>query len=249
MLKIRLLQAAIPVALLVAWQTLAPARELEVFVSTPEDVGRRLIELGRSGELWTYAGTTVRTALLGLAIGSLLGITVGIVLAGSQRIFRVVNPFVAAAYSFPRIILFPLFLVWFGPGEKAGLFLVALITFFLMMVNTIAGMKSIDTERFTTVRLLGASRLQLVKVVMLPSLLPFILSGIGMTVPAAFLGAIVGEILGGRSGVGYLIERSAGQFDSAGMMAGVVVVGFMGALATLCIARPAEKYLERMGAR
>jgi NitT/TauT family transport system permease protein len=88
-----------------------------------------------------------------------------------------------------------------------------------------------------------------VKVVMLPSLLPFILSGIGMTVPAAFLGAIVGEILGGRSGVGYLIERSAGQFDSAGMMAGVVVVGFMGALATLCIARPAEKYLERMGAR
>lgn len=245
----RLAQLAIPVVLIAIWESLPPVTGLDLFVSTPSAITRRLVEFTETGVLWGHAVGTIRTTTVGLAAGSFLGIGIGILLGMSPRLYQVVGPFVAAGYSFPRIVLFPLFVLWFGAGETSKLLLVAIVVLFIMLVNTLTGLRALDRDRMATVRLLGATKSQLVVLVILPSVLPFILSGIGMTVPWAFLAAVVGEMLGGDSGVGYLIERSAGQFDSAGMMASVMVVAFLGTLATLGIARPAEKYLQRMRQR
>jgi NitT/TauT family transport system permease protein len=124
----------------------------------------------------------------------------------------------------PRSALAPLFILWFGIGVASKVAQAALMVLFMVFFNTYAGLRNVDEELVNTVRLLGATRLQLLGKVRIPAALPFILTGLKVSVPQALLGAVVAEFISSNKGIGYLIVHSTSQFDTAGTFAGILVL-------------------------
>lgn len=218
------------VALVASWELFAgkPGEPFvlidKYFVSQPSDLLLRIWNWVEQGILLPNIGATILTMTLGFLIGILVGVVAGVLVGWNARVAAVLTPFVSALYSIPRLALIPLFLLWFGLGLGSKVAFTAMLVGFLVFYNTYAGVRDVDRDLLDTLRVLQASRLQRAVKVMLPSAAVWIVAGLRTSGPYALVGAVTAEMMSSNSGLGYLLQRAAGQFDTAGMFGAIFVM-------------------------
>ncbi|RDJ20634.1 ABC transporter permease [Bosea caraganae] len=220
------LQLALAVVLLTAWQFLSPALDMVFFISTPQAIAESFIGLARSGSLLFHAGITTLEAGLGFLLGGGAGMFAGVLLGRNKLLSDVLQPFLTAFYSLPKAALGPLFILWFGIGLNMKILLAATIVFFIVFLNTFRGVREVSPEQIAILRLMNAKERHLLTKVILPSAIVWVFAGLRLSVPYALIGAIVGEIIASNRGLGYLLSYSASRFDTAGTFAalGAIVI-------------------------
>lgn len=225
MLRLWVRRLALLAALLAIWEVGARLRWFDPqFSSFPTQIFAALADLARSGDLVQHVPITVTEAVVGFACGTLVGGIVGFVFGWYEKVAELLDPFIIAIYSLPKVALAPLFILWFGIGIQAKIILTATIVFFLVFFNTYAGVRDTSRELIDIVRLMGARTGQVLWRVVLPSALTAIFVGLRVSVPYALIGAVVGEMMASNRGVGFLLVRATGQFDTAGAFAALFVL-------------------------
>lgn len=213
------------IVLLALWQLATHQGWLDPFiVSTPLEIGERLIEITLSGRLFTDLSVTLLETFLGLALGSALGIAVGAALTFGKLIPEILDPFIMALYGLPRVALAPLFIVWFGIGIGSKVAVATSMVFFVTLLSTNIGMRQTDLGLLNAIKALGATKRQLLLKVRVPYAIPWIIAGLKTGVGMALIGTIVGEFIASSEGIGWYLSWAGGQFDSTGVMAGVMVL-------------------------
>lgn len=230
-----LARLALIVALLALWEWSAERWFDITFTSRPSAIWTRLVEWHQDGVLWTNTWVTLEEILLGFALGSATGALAGFLLASAPRVYRVLDPFIMALYSIPKVALAPLFIVWFGIGTNMKVLLAAATVFFLVFLNTAAGVREVDRGLIDAVRLMGGTKRDIALKVILPSSMTGMLTGLKVAVPYALIGAVIGELVASNRGLGYLINDAAAKFDTAGVFATLVVLSVIAALLNLAV--------------
>ena len=233
------------VAVLSLWQGLVSLKMLDpFFVSRPTDIARRVNDWVVGGTIWRHLATTLEESLLGLVIGSAMGISLGFALGRSPVAARVFDPYIKMLNAVPRVVLAPLFLLWFGLGIWSKVALAVTLVFFVMFFNTYQGVRDADRVVVDNVRMLGATERQLVRHVLIPSALTWIFSSLQTSLGFAMVGAVVGEYLGSTRGLGYVISQAEGTFDTTGVFAGMTVLGVVVVIVSAGVTR-LERWLLR----
>ena len=240
---LRLWQALLLAALLLGWYLLtepgllpplffADDRQAAFFFGEPPQVAARIWTwFVVERDIYAHLAVTLVETGLAFAIGALAGLAGGLWLALSPIASALLEPYIKALNSMPRIILAPIFAVWFGLGIASKVALGVTLVFFIVFFNVYQGVREVAPTILANARMLGASPRQLLRHVYLPSATSWVFSSLHTSVGLAFVGAVVGEYLGSASGVGYLIHQAEGVFDINTVMAGIVVLtGFALAL-------------------
>ena len=175
-------------------------------------------------EIYSHLLVTLTETMLAFVIGTGLGLGVGLWLALSPLASAILDPYIKAANSMPRVILAPIFAMWFGLGIWSKVALAVTLVFFIVFFNVYQGVKEVSPVVLANVRMLGANSRQLLRNVYLPSATSWVFSSLHTSVGLAFVGAIVGEYLGSARGVGYLILQAEGTFDINTVFAGILVL-------------------------
>ncbi|MFF2447087.1 ABC transporter permease [Neobacillus sp. NPDC058068] len=224
LLKLTAIRIFILIVTLSIWQ-FASGRLIDKFwISSPTDVMQAMYKWTISGELFFHLSITMQETILGFVFGALAGGFVGFLLGRWTYGAKIFEPFIMSLYSLPKIALAPLFILWFGIGIDMKIILAAVTVFFLVFINTYAGVRNVDKEMLENIRIMGASESQITFKVVFPSALTWIMVGLRTSVPYALIGAVVGEITASNRGVGYLIQYSAGQYDTGGTFAALIVL-------------------------
>jgi NitT/TauT family transport system permease protein len=177
-----------------------------------------------NADIYQHLWVTLVETVLAFGIGTVLGLALGLWLALSPLLAAIADPFIKAANSMPRVILAPIFAVWFGLGIASKVALGVTLVFFIVFFNVYQGVKEVSPVVLASARMLGASQRQLLRHVYLPSATSWVFSSRHTSVGLAFVGAVVGEYLGSSRGVGYLILQAEGSFDINTVMAGILVL-------------------------
>jgi len=200
-------------------------RQAAFFFGEPLQIGARIWSwFVTNADIYRHLVVTLVETLLAFAVGSVLGLACGLWLALSPMAAAILDPYIKAANSMPRIILAPIFAVWFGLGVASKVALGVTLVFFIVFFNVYQGVKEVSPVVLANARMLGANRKQLLRHVYLPSATSWVFSSLHTSVGLAFVGAVVGEYLGSSQGVGYLILQAEGTFDINTVMAGIVVL-------------------------
>jgi NitT/TauT family transport system permease protein len=233
---LRLWQLGLLVALIVFWYVMTTPglippfmfdndRQAAFFFGEPVRVAERIWTwFVTDADIYTHLGVTLTETVLAFAIGALGGLAGGLWLALSPMASAILEPYIKAMNSMPRIILAPIFAVWFGLGMGSKVALGVTLVFFIVFFNVYQGVKEVSPVVLANARMLGASQRQLLRHVYLPSATSWVFSSLHTSVGLAFVGAVVGEYLGSSQGVGYLILQAEGSFDINTVMAGIVVL-------------------------
>ncbi|WP_370870180.1 ABC transporter permease [Hydrogenophaga sp.] len=200
-------------------------RQAAFFFGEPLRVAERIWAwFVTDADIYKHLGVTLTETVLAFAIGALGGLGGGLWLALSPMASAILEPYIKAMNSMPRIILAPIFAVWFGLGIASKVALGVTLVFFIVFFNVYQGVKEVSPVILANARMLGASQRQLLRHVYLPSATSWVFSSLHTSVGLAFVGAVVGEYLGSSQGVGYLILQAEGSFDINTVMAGIVVL-------------------------
>jgi NitT/TauT family transport system permease protein len=175
-------------------------------------------------DIYLHLGVTLLETLLAFAIGTALGLVFGLWLALAPTASAILDPYIKAANSMPRVILAPIFAMWFGLGIWSKVALAVTLVFFIVFFNVYQGVKEVSPVVLANARMLGANQKQLLRTVYLPSATSWVFSSLHTSVGLAFVGAVVGEYLGSARGVGYLILQAEGTFDVNTVFAGIAVL-------------------------
>lgn len=230
----RAMSAAIFVAIMGIWAAVTNLGSVPAYViPTPQDVAKWLyvgatVPLSDPTSLWYHTGVTVWEAFLGFIVGSVLGIVMGFALAHWPVAERVLYPYVVAFQALPKVAIAPLFVVWFGFGLDAKVLIVVIMTFFPLLVNSIAGYHAVEPERIDLARVCNASGLQIFWHIILPSSAPFIFAGLHMAAVISLLAAIVGEFVGAKAGLGLLLLQYNNSMQMGGVFAILLILGALG---------------------
>ncbi len=237
-------RALFGLALVAAWQA-ASGRLIDPFwVSSPGRVGAFLWQLIRDGSIWSHLSVTLYETATGFVIGAASGIAAGFLLAPQRTLAEVLDPYIVAFNGIPRIALAPLFIIWFGIGPNSKVVLVVTVVFFLTFFNTYSGVRGVEHEYVNVLRIMGATPRQILWKVTVPATVPWITTGLKISVPYAIVGAIVGEFIAASRGLGYLINYYTGLFSTTGALAGIIVVAVIVVLSSEAI-NWVEAYLLR----
>jgi len=234
-LRLRAFQALLFVLLLVIWYvltspTLLPpiyfteANQAAFFFGEPVKVFARLWLWFVSGEIYEHLWVTLVETLLAFLIGTVSGVVIGLWLALSPTASAVLDPYIKAVNAMPRVILAPIFFVWFGLGIGSKVALGVTLVFFIVFFNVYQGVREVSPVVLANARMLGANPRQLLRHVYVPSAMSWVFASLHNSVGLAFVGAVVGEYLGSAKGVGYLIHQAEGFFDMNTVVAGILLL-------------------------
>jgi NitT/TauT family transport system permease protein len=232
---LRLWQVLLLIALLVVWHvmtspTLLPpiyfdnADKAAFFFGEPLKIFGRIWDWFASGFIYPHLWVTLLETLMAFAIGTALGLAFGLWLALSPMAAALLDPYIKAANSMPRVILAPIFGVWFGLGMASKVALGVTLVFFIVFFNVYQGVREVSPTVLANARILGASNRQLMRHVYIPSAMSWVFASLHNSVGLAFVGAVVGEYLGSAQGVGYVILQAEGTFDINSVFAGILVL-------------------------
>jgi NitT/TauT family transport system permease protein len=217
------------------------------FFSQPSAIGSFLAEEIRDGSIWPHVLVTLRETLVGFAIGAAAGVAAGIVRMQFPFAADVSNPFLTILNVLPRVALAPMFIIWFGVGEGSKVALAVSLVFFILMLNTEAGIRSLDRELILTMRALGATDRQLFWKVMLPGAVPAIFGGMRLGVVYALLAVVVGEMISARMGLGQRISFYAASFRAEGVLGTILVLAMIGLMLNFVVVRAEAILLKWKG--
>jgi NitT/TauT family transport system permease protein len=209
----------VPVSLLVAiliWEVTARVGGFPAFIlPTPSLVGQRLWQVLQDGSLLRHSWVTLSEVVGGLVLGVSVSTSLGYLLAKSRSIERLLSPYVVASQSVPVVAIAPLLVIWFGAGMFSKVLICALIVFFPVLVNTMVGLRSVPEDLRDLMRSLQATRWQTFRLLEVPAALPVFLGGLRIGATLSVIGAVVGEFVGADRGLGFMINRARGQYDTA----------------------------------
>jgi NitT/TauT family transport system permease protein len=200
----------------------------QLFLAGPIEIGRAIVALARTGELWRHIVVSAEEFALGYVIASVIGIALGLGMASSDMIKRAFQPWVSGLYATPTIALAPLFILWLGIGIWSKVLVVITLVLFPVAINTEAGLRTTSERLIEMLRSFAATRRQIFFKVSLPSAVPFVLAGLKLGIGRGLIGVVVAELFGSRAGLGRLISASADAFNMPELFAGVVVLALAG---------------------
>jgi NitT/TauT family transport system permease protein len=238
--SLRYWQVGLLVAMLLGWHLVSRDEQYAFFLGEPIKVAGRIWSWfmpfgfaptalfadgvpGRA-DIYQHLGVTLLETVLAFVIGTVVGLGFGLWLALSPIASAILDPYIKAANSMPRVILAPIFALWFGLGIWSKVALAVTLVFFIVFFNVYQGVKEVSPVVLANARMLGANQRQLLRSVYLPSATSWVFSSLHTSVGLAFVGAVVGEYLGSARGVGYLILQAEGTFDVNTVFAGMVVL-------------------------
>lgn len=239
------LQLAVGVGFVAGWQLLTSIGVLDTFFfSQPTSIAQRVWTWLTTGTIYDDLLITLQEALLALIIGAVLGLLVGFALARNRLLAAVLDPYVKMLNAIPRVVLAPIFLLWFGLGIWSKVAFGVTLVFFIVFFNTYQGVREVSSVLVDNARMLGASERDLIRQVFLPSALTWIFSSLHVSVGFAIVGAVVGEYLGSAKGIGYVIAQAEGTFDTTGVFAGIVVLAAVVVVIDLLVNRVERRLLR-----
>lgn len=197
---------------------------------------------------WYHGGATVSEILLGFVIGSGVGLAIGIAVSQMPRVEALLEPYVAALQSVPKVAIAPIIVVWLGFGISSKVVIICMLTFFPVLVTSIAGFKAVDPDRIDLLRSLSATPWQIFRKAKFPSAMPYIFAGLNMAAAFSVVGAVVGEFVGAQAGLGVLILQMEAQADTGGSFAVCVVLSVIGIVLTDLLRRIERRVLHWMPA-
>ena len=219
------------VGLLAVWQLGVGAFAIpDLILPAPSAIARSLAFGVASGVFPHHALVTAEQAVVGFALALVAGIALGALVAEIRVVERAAYPLIVAFQAMPKVALAPLVIVWFGYGIGSKIVLAAVVAFFPILVNTVAGLKSCEAGKIDILDALGASPWQVFRLVRLPNALPFVFAGAHVAAAFVVLGAVVGEFLGAKEGLGTLILLANGNLDVAQVFAILAMLGTLGFL-------------------
>lgn len=225
-LMLRSWQIGLLVVILVGWYFASAASDnVAFFFGRPFEVADRLWRwFVTDADIYKHLGVTLVETLLAFAIGTAAGVGMGLWLALAPFASAVLDPYLKAANAMPRVILAPIFAMWFGLGIWSKVALAVTLVFFIVFFNVYQGVREVSPVVLANARMMGANRRELMRHVYVPSAMSWVFSSLHSSVGLAFVGAVVGEYLGSASGVGYLILQAEGSFDISTVVAGIVLL-------------------------
>ena len=232
------------VLLLSVWELVSNRWISEFWISSPSRIAAAFMKMWNGGTLLNNMYVTLFEAFLGFAFGVAAGMFVGVLCGANRLVAKILDPFIVGFYSLPRIALIPLFILWFGIGFQTKVIYTALLVFFPVFMNTLSGVRDVNQDLIDVIRVMGASRSDTVRKVLIPSALAWLFAGLRISVPYALVGAIVAEMFTSNVGLGYLISFYANQFDTASLFATLGVTTVLGLLVNAAVAQ-LEKHLLR----
>ena len=226
---------AVVVVWLGSWELAATHWIDPFFYSRPSAIWGRLGDWFTTGtafgSVWTQILTTLQEAVLGFIIGAIAGVVFGILLGRARFAADVAAPFIKAANAVPRIVLASLFVIWFGLGLTSKVATAVVLVFFAVFFNAFQGAREVDRNLVNNARILGASRVQVLTSIVVPSATSWIFASLHAAFGFALIGAVVGEYAGADKGLGLLIANAQGTFDAAGIYAGMIITTVIALLA------------------
>jgi NitT/TauT family transport system permease protein len=202
--------------MLLVWQLIAWFVGLPTYIlPTPEQVAIRFVQAILDGSLIRNTLVTLVEVLAGLAMGVSVATVLGYLLARSLHLERLLSPYIVASQSIPIVAIAPLLVIWFGPGLFSKILVCALIVFFPVLVNTVVGVRSVPEDLRDLMRSLQANRWQTLKSLELPASLPVFLGGLRIGATLSVIGAVVGEFVGAKGGLGFMVNVGRGVYDTS----------------------------------
>ena len=224
------------VVVLALWEGCIRLFDVQPFVfPAPSAVLRALWSGLASGQYLAGLAVTLSEILAGAAIGAVFGLVIAAVMASSRLLDRLIYPWIVGIQTVPKVAIAPLMLVWFGFGIESKILIVALTSMFPVMVNTIAGLNAAEHDQVALIRALSGSRWQILRHVRMPAALPYVFAGLNTAIVLAVIAAIVGEFVGARAGIGYLILQANFALDLAAVFALLTLLGMLGVVLSLCV--------------
>jgi len=196
-------------------------------VSQPSDIALGVVDVVRSGSIWPHLQATLTEMAVGYVIGAVTGVVLGLLFGRIKLLGDIFNPYITLFNGIPKVALAPVFVIWFGIGLMSKIAIILTMVFFVVFINTFAGLRSVNEEYVSIVRIMGASSLQVIREVFLPATVPYILVGLRAGIPFAVIGAVVGEFIAATKGLGYFINYHQGTFDTTGIFVGVTILALL----------------------
>lgn len=217
------------ISVLLVWEFATRAGLIRaVFFSSPTAIVGAAWTLVQRGTIWEDIGISLQEFALGFLSASVLGILVGVAAGWSRRVNALASPWIAAWYATPHIALIPLIVLWFGIGLWYKVFYVFLVAFFSVVINTLVGVQSAEESYLQVARSFGAGQRTVLRTVVLPAAVPYILTGLRLAAGRAWVGVVVSELVGANHGIGFLINLSGQMLNMAQAMFGIVLLGIFG---------------------
>jgi NitT/TauT family transport system permease protein len=232
MIRVRLfaLRVLVAVVFLGAWHVVATTslfgepKTMQFFFSTPSAVIERTINEFRTTEIWYHLSITLLEAVLAFATGAIGGILFGFLFARRELLAAIFDPYIKAANALPRVVLAPIFMLWFGLGIWSKVALGFTLVFFIVFFNVYQGVREVSPTVLANARMLGMNERQLFRHVYWPAALSWMFSSLHTSVGFAVVGAVVGEYLGSSAGLGYRIHQAESVFDVTGVFSGMLIL-------------------------
>ena len=238
-------QMLLGAVLLAVWECGARIGVLDkFFFSRPSDVITRVWHMVVGGSVWPHLVTTILEATLSFFIGVIGGVLFGFILSRNRWLGALLDPYIRVGNALPRVVLAPMFLLWFGLGIWSKVALGVTVVFFIVFFNTYQGVREVDPVIVNNARMLGASERQLIRHVLIPSALTWIFSSLHISIGFAIIAVVVGEYLGASRGIGYMISQAEGVFDTTGVFAGMAILAIV-VLGVGLLVNRLERYLLR----
>jgi NitT/TauT family transport system permease protein len=223
--EIRLWRVVLLAAFLSVWEVATRREWIDpFFVSQPTTLATQIAQWIWSGFIFRHLWVTMEETIIGFLLGTLLGVAVGFLFARWEKLAYIFDPLMVALNAMPRVVLAPLFILWFGLGLLSKVVMVISLVFFVVFFSTYTGIREVDRDLVNNARILGASPRHMIRHVLLPSALTWIFSSLRTSVGFALIGAVVGEYLGSHEGMGYVISYAESMFNATGVLAGLLVL-------------------------
>ena len=227
------------VLLLVIWQSIplwyTLPKGMALFFTTPSRIAAAFYDLLLDGTIEKHFYVSAVAFLSGLGLSIIVGLPVGLLMGRSATLEQLLDPYVTAANATPRIVFLPLLILWFGIGIWSKILIVFAGAVFPLLINTYVGVKNVNRVLVNVVRSFGAKEWQVMKIVVLPNSVPYIIAGLRLAIGRAILGVVVGEFFGSSHGLGYMIASAATNYKVDVVFVGVAIFMAMSVLLTLAI--------------
>jgi NitT/TauT family transport system permease protein len=220
-----------------AWEAIGRTGRWPLIIAPISDIWAKFVQLAATGELARHVLVSLNEFFVGFAIAAVFGVALGIAIASSPVVKDFVDPWVSAVYATPTVALAPLFIFVFGIDAPSKMAVVFLLAVFPIVINTSTGIRSTDRIYIEAARSFSANRAQIFSKVLIPAALPFIVAGLRLGIGRGLVGVVVGEFIGARAGLGFLIFRSSQSFQIDAMWAGVFLLAGTGVVTVMVLER------------
>ena len=242
--KLRVYAAQLTVFVIIfgGWQLFTSLKIVDpFFFGQPSGIVSTLVNWVKHGtsfgSLWQQIWVTMEEAVLGFLIGTAAGVLVGVLLGQVRFLSEVLSPYIKAVNALPRIVLGTLFIIILGLGMSSKVVLAAFLVFFVVFFNAFQGVREVDGNLVNNARILGASRMRVIRDVVIPSAMTWIIASLHVAFGFAIIGAIVGEYLGARKGIGLMIATAQGTFNANGVFAAMFILAIVAIIAEWLVTR------------